>query len=484
MKSLFCAWLLAPALLLAGLLHSVPAPAQQLVICNLSTNASCNPNTNPGNGAQGMPAWTAFGVINVDLSLIPSALFNGLPLPIINGGTGQTTASGAINALLPPQGAFAGNCLGTNGSSASWIACGTGGGGGGGVSSVGLTMPSQFSIAGSNPITGAGSFVVTLSGTAFPVSSGGTGASSLTGPLKGNGSSAFSVASIADILALGTGCTSSTVWLNGAGGCTAPSGSGTVNTGSTGSLAYYASTGTSISPASLGGNLAFLGSVLQTSQKINPQTGTSYAFLSTDAGKLVTFSNSSATAVTLSQAGTTGFTSGYSIDVENLGAGTVTISPTTSTVNGASTLSVAQNTGCTVTSDGTNYQVSACTALGNSGQAEATLAYSTGFLGSLSGAPIAGYTKVVKASTADNFTASALTFTCSGNPVVTMYECGTSATCASPTTMGTATVTSQGTAVNASISSSAIGAGHYVGWGVTGTCSGISLYGNAQIHSN
>jgi hypothetical protein len=41
----------------------------------------------------------------------------------------------------------------------------------------------------------------------------------------------------------------------------------------------------------------------------------------------------------------------------------VTITPTTSTVNGASTLVIPQNTGCTVTSDGTNYQVSACSAI-------------------------------------------------------------------------------------------------------------------------
>jgi hypothetical protein len=102
---------------------------------------------------------------------------------------------------------------------------------------------------------------------------------------------------------------------------------------------------------------------ISASQAINPQTGTTYAMLTGDAGKLVTFANASAVAVSLSQATTAGFTSGYSFDVQNKGAGTVTITPATSTINGSSTLTIPQNDGCTITSDGANYQVSACTAL-------------------------------------------------------------------------------------------------------------------------
>ena len=41
-------------------------------------------------------------------------------LPIANGGTGQTTANAAINALLPSQGAFSGRYLTTDGSNTSW----------------------------------------------------------------------------------------------------------------------------------------------------------------------------------------------------------------------------------------------------------------------------------------------------------------------------------------------------------------------------
>jgi hypothetical protein len=41
-------------------------------------------------------------------------------LPIANGGTGQTSASSAINALLPTQTGNSGRYLTTNGSAASW----------------------------------------------------------------------------------------------------------------------------------------------------------------------------------------------------------------------------------------------------------------------------------------------------------------------------------------------------------------------------
>jgi hypothetical protein len=90
--------------------------------------------------------------------------------------------------------------------------------------------------------------------------------------------------------------------------------------------------------------------------KVNAQTGTSYTFLLRDRGKLVTFNNGSAVAVTLPQATSSGsFLSGWSTHVFNLGAGTATITPTTSTINGSATLAIAQNEGAVIFSDGTNY---------------------------------------------------------------------------------------------------------------------------------
>lgn len=86
----------------------------------------------------------------------------------------------------------------------------------------------------------------------------------------------------------------------------------------------------------------------------NAQTGTTYTFLAGDSGKLVTFSNASSVAVTLPQA-TGSFTTGWNVQVTNLGAGTVTITPTTSTIDGAATLTLARYQGATIVSDGTNY---------------------------------------------------------------------------------------------------------------------------------
>lgn len=73
-------------------------------------------------------------------------------------------------------------------------ATGGGGGGSGTVTSVALTVPTFLSVSGS-PITSSGTLAVSLSGTALPVANGGSGATTLTGYLKGNGTSAFTGAS-------------------------------------------------------------------------------------------------------------------------------------------------------------------------------------------------------------------------------------------------------------------------------------------------
>lgn len=93
--------------------------------------------------------------------------------------------------------------------------------------------------------------------------------------------------------------------------------------------------------------------------------------------------------------------------------------------------------------------------------------------------------KVGKASTVDNIIGSALIFSCISNPTVTMYECGISTTCTSPTTIGSVTVTTTGTAVVGTISAASITAGDYIGWALTaGTCTSLDISVTAQIHSN
>lgn len=88
---------------------------------------------------------------------------------------------------------------------------------------------------------------------------------------------------------------------------------------------------------------------------VNVQTGTTYTYLSTDRAKLVTHSNASAIAGTLPQAGSAGFEDGFWMDVQNRGAGTLTITPATSTVDGASSLALTTGQGVRIVSDGTNW---------------------------------------------------------------------------------------------------------------------------------
>lgn len=100
---------------------------------------------------------------------------------------------------------------------------------------------------------------------------------------------------------------------------------------------------------------------------VNAQTGTTYTFLNTDCGKLVTFSNASAVAATLPQAASASGGGGASglfmppctISVINIGASVLTITPTTSTVGGNATLVLNTGQGATLVSDGANYQVMA-----------------------------------------------------------------------------------------------------------------------------
>ena len=93
---------------------------------------------------------------------------------IANGGTGQTTANAAFNALAPSQTGNSGKYLTTDGSNTSWATnpLGT-------VTSVAASVPAFLSITGS-PITTSGTLAFGLSGTALPTTSGGTGLTSFT----------------------------------------------------------------------------------------------------------------------------------------------------------------------------------------------------------------------------------------------------------------------------------------------------------------
>jgi hypothetical protein len=90
-------------------------------------------------------------------------------------------------------------------------------------------------------------------------------------------------------------------------------------------------------------------------QPVNYQTGTTYTFVHGDAGGVVSFANTYAIVGTLGQAGTASFPSGWHMDVQNTGAGSLTITPTTSTIDGAATLVLTTGCGAHIVSDGTNW---------------------------------------------------------------------------------------------------------------------------------
>lgn len=89
-------------------------------------------------------------------------------LEIDNGGTGQTTANGAINALLPSQTGNSGKYLTTNGTDTQWATIS----GAGTVTSVGLQSNLSGITVSNSPVTTSGT--LTLNGT-LAVANGGTG---------------------------------------------------------------------------------------------------------------------------------------------------------------------------------------------------------------------------------------------------------------------------------------------------------------------
>lgn len=114
--------------------------------------------------------------------------------------------------------------------------------------------------------------------------------------------------------------------------------------------------------------------------------------------------------------------------------------------------------------------------------AETTVDFQSGPLTTVIGTKGA-YIQVANASTVDNMTASAMSLVCVTNPTIALLECGTSTSCSSPTTIASVQVTGAGTATPATVSSSAIAAGDYIAWQLTGgVCTSLNLAATAQMH--
>lgn len=89
---------------------------------------------------------------------------------------------------------------------------------------------------------------------------------------------------------------------------------------------------------------------------VNPQIGTSYTFVAGDCGKLTTFANVASIAATLPAAGGTGFGSGITLYVSNIGPGVLTITPVSGNISGLPNLALAAFNGAILVSDGANWQ--------------------------------------------------------------------------------------------------------------------------------
>lgn len=87
----------------------------------------------------------------------------------------------------------------------------------------------------------------------------------------------------------------------------------------------------------------------------NYQTGTGYTNVTGDLGSLIICSNAATFTLTIPQAGSAGFPSGWWFRVLNLGAGMVSITPVSCLINGASVQSLNKSDGGLIASDGTNY---------------------------------------------------------------------------------------------------------------------------------
>lgn len=123
---------------------------------------------------------------------------------------------------------------------------------------------------------------------------------------------------------------------------------------STNELVSKAVTAESTSRVAADANLQSQIDSLLKSLPIQAETGTSYDIVDGDRGDLITFENGSAVAVTLPQAGGS-IINGWYVWLSNTGVGDVTVTPSVSTINGASDITIATDETLLVVSDGSDY---------------------------------------------------------------------------------------------------------------------------------
>lgn len=441
----------------AGVLTS-STPASATAAGESLTVTSANGGATSGNGgALNLNSGAGVGSTSGVGGAINITAGNGSP----NGTSSATAKGGGIAILGGNGGGTAGNQAGGNisvtaGNGSSTAATGIGGtlqfnGGTGKGLSSGAGGQISFT-AGSSTVSGAGGGLTFTAGNGANTGAGGsfTGTAG-TGGATGNGGNL--------------------TYNGGGGGATSGNGgnvnitSGPATSGNAGAINFSA--GASAAGGS-GGTITLTPGTGPTTasggQTIIQSPGGNNTFIVDQFGNII------CTCVT-----TTGATDGFSY----LGA-----------VSGTPTGVPAHITGAYANSIPIRYDTSNNNLWAyNSGwrsvvQPSQTITFQPGPLTAVSGT-IESFAKITKASTVDNIEASALAFSCAANPTVTLYECGVSATCAGPTTIGTVTLTAPGQVFDGTVSSPGIAAGDYVAFSITaGTCANLNLTVNASAHAN
>lgn len=106
------------------------------------------------------------------------------------------------------------------------------------------------------------------------------------------------------------------------------------------------------------GNNATPGGVIVDGALPEAISGATYPIDGADTGKLLIFTHAGTVAVSMAAAGSSGgvyFPAGSKVTLLNLATGNVTITPTTSTINGAATLVLEGGQSAAIYSDGANY---------------------------------------------------------------------------------------------------------------------------------